>query len=215
MSSTSPQRRALPRPSARPHARLSAATVERVRLRVVPRVRLRSRAPRVPFVTLVSVLLLAGVIGLLLFNTSMQQASFDQTTLEGQAADLQARRQALELDLEKLRDPQRIALQARRLHMVPAPAASFIDLDTNKIAGPLVGATPENDVPVRRPGPGRPAVLDPTPIKVHEQVAPTRTGRQAGHPNTPHRDTRQPDTPRRGASPADRAPEHDHGNARR
>ena len=86
MSSTSPQRRsALPR--------FAEVAVERARLSVVPR--LRTKAPRIPFVTLVSVILLAGVVGLLLFNTSMQQASFTASRLEGQAADLTARQQEL------------------------------------------------------------------------------------------------------------------------
>ena len=52
--------------------RIAEAAVERARLTVVPRVR-RSRSPRVPFVTLVSLLLLGGVVGLLMFNTTMQQ----------------------------------------------------------------------------------------------------------------------------------------------
>ena len=52
--------------------------------------RRRVRAARVPFVTLVSLLLLGGVVGLLLFNTSMQQASFAATSLEGQASTLDA-----------------------------------------------------------------------------------------------------------------------------
>ena len=84
MSSTAPQLRSrLPR--------LAEAAVERARLTVVPR--RRTRAPRVPFVTLVSTLLLGGVVGLLLFNTSMQQASFAATALEEQATNLSAREQ--------------------------------------------------------------------------------------------------------------------------
>ncbi|MGH3307948.1 MAG: hypothetical protein ACRDOX_09690, partial [Nocardioides sp.] len=59
------------------------AAVERARLTVVPR--RRTRAARMPFVMLVSLVLLGGVIGLLLFNTSMQQASFAATALEEQA----------------------------------------------------------------------------------------------------------------------------------
>ena len=81
------------------------------------------RAPRVPFVTLVSLLLLGGVVGLLLFNTSMQQASFAATALEEQATDLSAREQTLQMELERLRDPQRVAEAAKRQGMViPAGA---------------------------------------------------------------------------------------------
>jgi hypothetical protein len=66
--------------------RMAEAAAERARLRVVPRRRVR--AARVPFVTLVSLLLVGGVAGLLLFNTSMQQASFTATALENRAASL-------------------------------------------------------------------------------------------------------------------------------
>src|SRR5215213_1973704 len=58
--------------------RIAEAAVERARLTVVPRTA-RRRAPRVPFVTLVSLLLVGGVAGLLFFTTSMQQASFTAT----------------------------------------------------------------------------------------------------------------------------------------
>ena len=49
--------------------RFAEAAVERARLTVVPR--RATRAPKVPFVALVSLLLVGGVVGLLLFNTSM------------------------------------------------------------------------------------------------------------------------------------------------
>ena len=71
--------------------RIAEAAVERARLTVVPRAPGRSAA-RVPFVVLVSLLLVGGVAGLLCFNTSMQQASFTSTAMEEQAAG--ARREA-------------------------------------------------------------------------------------------------------------------------
>ena len=57
--------------------------MERARLTVVPR--RPSPAPRMPFMILVAPALLGGVVGLLLFNTSMQQASYKATALELQA----------------------------------------------------------------------------------------------------------------------------------
>ena len=82
MSALMDQARAEPRVP-----RIAEAAVERARLTVVPAAGAR-RAPRVPFVILVSLLLVGGVVGLLLFNTSMQQASFTATALEQQAAVL-------------------------------------------------------------------------------------------------------------------------------
>ncbi|WP_300405115.1 hypothetical protein [Nocardioides sp.] len=126
MSSTSPQRRtSLPR--------FAEAAVDRARLSVVPR--LRTRAPRIPFVTLVSLILLAGVVGLLLFNTSMQQASFTASKLEDQASSLSARQEALAMELDQLRDPQRLAAQACALGMVVGPTAAFLDVETGALTG--------------------------------------------------------------------------------
>ena len=65
-------------------------------------------------------MLLGGVVGLLLFNTSMQQVSFAATALEDQATTLTAQQQALQMELDRLRDPQRVAGAATRLGMVPA-----------------------------------------------------------------------------------------------
>ncbi len=140
---------------------LAGAAVERARLTVVPR--RRTRAPKVPFVTLVSLLLLAGVVGLLLFNTSMQQASFTTTALQERAANLAAREQALEMELEKLRDPQRLAREAqRRFGMVPAGAPLFLSLETGEVTG--ARGEPAAPLDLAPDQPTRPGVLDPPPI---------------------------------------------------
>ena len=67
-----------------------------------------------PFVTLVSLVLLGGVVGLLCFNTQMQQASFAATSLEAQSDNLAAREQTLHDELQNLRDPQNLAAAGRR-----------------------------------------------------------------------------------------------------
>ena len=130
-------------PAAQPRIRvprIAQEAVDKARLSVVPRV--RSRAPRVPFVTLVSMVLVAGVVGLLLFNTSMQQASFAASSLESQADNLAAREQTLRMELDELRNPQRVALQAQQMGMVIPPAPVFLDLETGETSGVRVAATP-------------------------------------------------------------------------
>ena len=107
--------------------------MDRARLTVVPR--LRTRAARIPFVTLVSLTLLAGVVGLLLFNTSMQQASFAASKLEDQATSLSGRQQALVMEIEELRDPQRLADQACRLGMVVGPNPAFLEVTSREVTG--------------------------------------------------------------------------------
>ncbi len=167
-SSTAPQLRSrLPR--------LAEAAVERARLTVVPR--RRTRAPRVPFVTLVSLLLLGGVVGLLLFNTSMQQASFAATALEDQATNLSAREQTLQMELERLRDPQRVAEAAKRQGLVIPSAPAFLDLKTGKVTGNVAPATAESDTKITAPPPARPPELDPDPIRLETRGSPqTRDG---------------------------------------
>lgn len=159
--------------------RIAEVAVKRARLTVVPRPRTRPRAPRVPFVTLVSVILLAGVIGLLMFNTSMQQASFRAAALEQQADDLTAQQEALSLRLQALRDPQRIATEAQRMDMVlPAGGPLVIDLATGEVLGDQGADRPVYRLPESYPGPQRPAALDPDPVVVRE-----RPSNAVGDPN--------------------------------
>lgn len=151
---------------------IGGAALEKARLHVVPR-----RIPphtRVPFVALVSLVLLGGVIGLLLFNTSMQQAAFATTALEQQAGTLSARQQTLEMELDVLRNPQRVAEQAQAMGMVPGGIPAYLQLPTGKVLGEPTPATAENGVRLQaRPDP-KPLILDPDPI-VRKVVAPGPT----------------------------------------
>lgn len=157
--------------------RLAQAALERARLTVVPR--RRTTAPRVPFVTFVSIILLAGVVGLLLFNTSMQQASFRATALEKQATDLGAQQEALEMDISTLREPQRVARAAQRLGMViPSTPAGVLDLRTGRISGEPTPASAADSIPLATPGPRKPASLTPKTVvvKVNAKAKPGRDG---------------------------------------
>ena len=167
MSSTAPNPNRLPRVA----PRIAQVALQRARLSVVPRP-VASRAPRVPFVALISAILLLGVLGLLFFNTSMQQASFRETRLSQQARDLNAQVEAAQLSVNQLRDPQRIARLAQRMGMViPAGASGVVDIATGKITGdpvPAIGkGLPLDAVPAIRPH------FLPPPVKV--TVKPTTT----------------------------------------
>lgn len=145
--------------------RIAEAAVERARLTVVPRRRVR--AARVPFVSLVSLLLLGGVVGLLLFNTSMQQASFAATTLEEQAGSLSAREQTLQMEIERLRDPQNVVANALRMGMVPARNPAFINILDGSIEGVPTPATALDGIRIGPKAPVLPASLNPQPqIKI-------------------------------------------------
>ncbi|CAM3914604.1 hypothetical protein [Nocardioides zeicaulis] len=153
--------------------RIAQEAVDRARLTVVPRV--RTRAPRVPFVTLVSLVLVAGVVGLLLFNTSMQQASFSASNLEDQADSLAAREQTLRMELDDLRNPQRVATEAQQMGMVIPAAPAFLDLRTGRTSGVRTPAVPEDAIRLLPPAPPMPAVLAPPPVTVEAPAAPTTT----------------------------------------
>lgn len=149
--------------------RIAEVAVERARLTVVPR--RRTRAARMPFVALVSMVLVGGVVGLLLFNTSMQQASFAATALEGQSTTLAARQQMLEMDLDRLRDPQRIAAAAQKLGMVQACAPAFIKLGTGEVVGQPCPAV-ASAFPIWPAEPKLPAELNPPPNVVEVTADP-------------------------------------------
>ncbi|MBZ5736808.1 hypothetical protein [Nocardioides mangrovi] len=141
--------------------RIASGAIERARLTVVPR--RRTKAKRMPFIALVSLVLLGGVVGLLLFNTSMQQASFMASNLEDQATTLAARQQGLQMELDQLRDPQRIAGQAQKLGMVQACTPAFIQLGTGKVTGDPCAGTAADAVRINPLPPTKPADIDPQP----------------------------------------------------
>jgi hypothetical protein len=144
--------------------RIADQAVERARLTVVPR--RQTRAARVPFVILVAAVMLAGVVGLLLFNTSMQQASFRATALEAQARELHTVEQSLKMQLDQLRDPQRVATRARSLGMVPLVNPAFIELGTGKVLGNPVPATAADGQRLT-PMPARPpAAFRKAPVRI-------------------------------------------------
>lgn len=163
--------------------RIADDAFQRARLTVVPR--RRTQAARMPFVALVSMVLLGGVVGLLLFNTSMQQASFASTALQTQADTLAARQQALEMDLDRLRDPQRIAASAQRLGMVQACSPAFLSLGTGKVTGQPCPGTAVQPFRINPLPPAKPAALTPHRHVVYVDPPPASTsGSTAGTSGT-------------------------------
>jgi hypothetical protein len=160
---------------------LAGAALERARLTVVPRA--RTRTSPVPFVMLVSFALLAGVIGLLMFNTSMQQAAFTATSMERQASTLEARKETLQMELDQLRDPQRVAREAQGMGMVIPATPAFLRLSDGKVLGTPAPATRENPLRLLPQAPKKPAVLDPPPnvVTVVGEPATTQHDGQGKH----------------------------------
>lgn len=137
--------------------RFAEAAVERARLTVVPHRRVR--APRLPFVTLVSLVLLGGIVGLLCFNTQMQQASFAATSLEEQARALSAREQTLRAELREMQSPQRLAELAQKRGLVIPPSTCTIDLTTGAKKGGCAPASSDSTPPLHAAPPAKPRIL--------------------------------------------------------
>ena len=145
-------------------SRRSEQAIARARLTVVPRRRVR--AARMPFVTLVSLVLLGGVVGLLCFNTQMQQASFAATSLEAQAGHLTAREQTLHDELQELRSPQNLATQAQAAGMVAPQSACTVRLAAGTAADNCEPANADNTPDLHGRDPRKPPVLNPAPVVV-------------------------------------------------
>jgi cell division protein FtsB len=152
MSSATPLKSRVPR--------IAGAAVERARLSVVPRTR-AVRAARVPFVLFVSVILLLGVVGLLMFNTSMQQASFAMDTYQDRAVSLAAREEQLAAELEELRNPQTLAVKAQRNGMVPPTCTAFLATATGEVTGQVCATVPDGRLALTDREPTLPAILNP------------------------------------------------------
>jgi cell division protein FtsL len=117
----------------RARARFSEAAQRRARLAVVrggP-----THAPRVPFAALVLTVLALGLVGLLVLNTTLQQGAFYARDLEARAQTLTEQRQALQLRVAELREPQRVAEKAAALGMVPNPSPAFLRLSDGEVLG--------------------------------------------------------------------------------
>jgi hypothetical protein len=137
----------------------------RPRLTIVPR--MASRAPRVPFVILVVLVLGGGLIGLLLLNTALQRGAYEISDLRTRSDSLAAQQQTLEMQVAELRQPHRVAEAALTLGMVRNDSPAFLDLTTGAVTGAAKPAL-ESNVPVLGVKPG---LANPGVAKVHPLVA--------------------------------------------
>ena len=155
---------------------LAEAAQVRARLAIVPA--RATSARRTPFAVLLFGLLVAGVVGLLMFNTHMQQRAFAASELEAKATALEAEQQSLHMDLQRLRDPQRVAQAARDLGMVMPANPAFLQMRTGKVIGKPVPANADGALFVRNFKATKPAVMKPKPkiVRVPAAITPATGG---------------------------------------
>lgn len=126
-----------------------AATRRTVSLRLVAH--RRSQAARTPFVAVVVLLLLTGLLGLLLLNTVLAQDAFRLHALQVDGRALADREQELQRDVADLQSPRSLAARATSLGMVPGGPPAFLRLADGKVLGSAVPGSP-------------PIVLPPAPV---------------------------------------------------
>jgi hypothetical protein len=131
---------------ARSRALRPMTALPRPRLTVVARA--ATRAPRIPFVVLVVALLVGGLVGLLLLNTALQRGAYTTTALRDRAAALTVRQQQLQVRVDAMAEPQRLAQRALRLGMVADASPGFLELSTGRIVGTPAAGKRSNRVDV-------------------------------------------------------------------
>lgn len=119
-----------------------APSASRPQLSVVPVGTPHAR--RVPFVALVVGVLAAGLVGLLVLNTSLQRGAYTVTQLRDQVAALSLRQQNLEVKVARLQAPQRVAEEALAIGMVQGDSPAFLSLGTGKVIGVPKAGQPGN-----------------------------------------------------------------------
>ncbi|MFD2080251.1 hypothetical protein SAMN05421678_110168 [Actinopolymorpha cephalotaxi] len=144
----------------------------RPRLRVVPKP--EPQQSRAPFVILVVAILGAGLLGLLLLNTTVQQGSFTIHDLSRRTTLLEDRQAALEQQVAVMRAPEHLAGQAERLGMVPNTNPVFLRLRDGAVLGDAVPAKAR-----QTPAPAPSARVGDS---VPPQVSAGRPGTQTGTP---------------------------------
>jgi hypothetical protein len=133
------------RPTVEP-ARVPAR--ERPRLRAAPPVPIC--APRAPFAALVLVVVVAGVLGILLINTKINENAFKLSYLQNKQSDLDRREQQLGERLANQQAPNNLADQAAKLGLVPAGTPAFIQLPDGRVIGVPQPATSSPSVTSQR-----------------------------------------------------------------
>jgi hypothetical protein len=114
------------------------------RLRVAPPPPVR--VPRAPFVALILVLVVGGVVGILAVNTKINENAFRQEKLQEQQAKLDRDEQELKKQIAVHEAPGNLTAEARKLGLVEAEDPAYIRLPDGQRIG------------VPRPADGAPSI---------------------------------------------------------
>jgi hypothetical protein len=130
-------------------ARVPARNPSRPRLRAAPPVPVT--APRAPFVALVLVVVVAGVLGILVLNTKINENAFRLSYLQSKQANLDRQEQQLNHQLASQEAPNNLAAEAAKLGLVPAGTPAFLRLPDGRVLGVPRPATATPSVTSQHP----------------------------------------------------------------
>jgi cell division protein FtsL len=113
----------------------SSEPASRPELRIVPRRRIAINAALV--LGFVVVVLMLGTVVL---HTRLAERQVEIDQLEQDVTDARSRFDVLRQQRAELRSPTRLAIEAQRLLMIPAPRTEFLDVDPQTVAEVLASA---------------------------------------------------------------------------
>ncbi|MFY1656492.1 hypothetical protein [Micromonospora sp. WMMD1274] len=117
----------------RPAERTRVTGAPTPRLRVAPPAPIR--VPRAPFVALILVLVVGGVLGILAVNTKINENAFKLEKLHQQQAKLDVDEQELKKEIAEQKAPGNLTANARRLGLVESEDPAYIRLPDGQTIG--------------------------------------------------------------------------------
>ncbi|GAA4717244.1 hypothetical protein [Phytohabitans rumicis] len=107
-------------------------------LRVAPP--LPVSVPRAPFIALILVVVIGGVLGILMVNTKINENAFRLDELQKQQSTLDIQEQQLKQQIARAADPGNLTAEARKLGLVDGKPVQ-IRLPDGRLTGMMVPAT--------------------------------------------------------------------------
>ncbi|MBB5115256.1 hypothetical protein AB0K27_24010 [Micromonospora echinospora] len=117
----------------RPAERTRVTGTPAPRLRVAPPAPIR--VPRAPFVALILVLVVGGVLGILAVNTKINENAFKLEKLQQQQAKLDVDEQELKKEIADQKAPGNLTANARKLGLVESEDPAYIRLPDGQTIG--------------------------------------------------------------------------------
>jgi uncharacterized protein HemX len=91
--------------------------------------------PRAPFVALVLIVVVAGVLGILVLNTKINENAFTLNHLQNQQSHLDQQEQQLDQHLADLESPNSLAAAAHRLGLISSGTPAYLPLPNGQSVG--------------------------------------------------------------------------------